>query len=58
VVAKGGQAPAFDVQTGSVVVGSRDATVKVPQLQVQRPPEPNGRTNPVANTAANQVNGM
>ncbi len=41
VVAKGGQAPAFDVETGSVKVGSRDAKVKVPSLEVQRPPEPN-----------------
>jgi hypothetical protein len=37
VVAKGGQAPAFDVQTGSVKVGSKDATVKVPAIEVQRP---------------------
>jgi uncharacterized protein involved in outer membrane biogenesis len=37
VVAKGGQAPAFDVQTGSVKVGSKDARVKVPTLEVQRP---------------------
>jgi len=37
VVTKGGQAPAFDVETGSVKVGSKDATVKVPTLQVQRP---------------------
>ena len=40
VVAKGGQTPAFDVQTGSVKVGTKDAQVKVPSLQVQRPPEP------------------
>lgn len=37
VVAKGGQAPAFDVETGSVKVGSKDATVKVPTLEVQPP---------------------
>jgi uncharacterized protein involved in outer membrane biogenesis len=37
VVAKGGQAPAFDVETGSVKVGSRQATVKVPTLEVQPP---------------------
>ena len=37
LAAKGGQAPAFDVQTGSVKVGSKDATVKVPTLQVQPP---------------------
>jgi hypothetical protein len=50
VVAKGGQAPAFDVETGSVEVGTRDATVKVPALEVKPPPE--------ANTADKQVNGM
>jgi hypothetical protein len=37
VVAKGGQAPAFDVETGSVKVGSRQTTVKVPTLEVQKP---------------------
>jgi hypothetical protein len=37
VVAKGGQAPAFDVETGSVKVGSGETTVKVPTLQVQPP---------------------
>ncbi|MES2135951.1 MAG: hypothetical protein V4502_02675 [Pseudomonadota bacterium] len=37
VVAKGGQTPAFDVETGSVKVGTKDATVKVPALEVQRP---------------------
>ena len=37
VSAKGGQAPAFDVETGSVKVGSKDATVKVPALVVQKP---------------------
>jgi hypothetical protein len=35
VVAKGGQTPAFDVETGSVKVGSKEATVKVPTLEVQ-----------------------
>lgn len=37
VTAKGGQAPAFDVQTGSVKVGSKEATVKVPTLVVEKP---------------------
>lgn len=37
VTAKGGQAPAFDVQTGSVKVGTKQTTVKVPTLEVQRP---------------------
>jgi len=56
VVAKGGQTPAFDVETGSVEIGSRNATVKVPALEVKRPPEPNAASN--TNTTANQVNGM
>jgi uncharacterized protein involved in outer membrane biogenesis len=37
VTAKGGQAPAFDVETGSVKVGAKDATVKVPSVEVQPP---------------------
>ena len=47
IVAKGGQAPAFDVETGSVRVGSKQTTVQVPALQVQKP------ANQVDNTAAN-----
>jgi hypothetical protein len=37
VTAKGGQAPAFDVETGSVKVGSTQKTVKVPTLSVEKP---------------------
>jgi hypothetical protein len=37
VTAKGGQAPAFDVQTGSVKVGTKPATVKMPALVVEKP---------------------
>jgi hypothetical protein len=37
VTAQGGQTPAFDVQTGSVKVGSSATTVKVPSLVVQKP---------------------
>jgi hypothetical protein len=45
VTASGGQAPAFDIETGSVSVGTRDANVKVPALKV----------NPAGNdTAADQ----
>jgi hypothetical protein len=40
ITAKGGQAPAFDVETGSVKVGTKATTVKVPALVVERP----GRT--------------
>jgi hypothetical protein len=46
LTAKGGQAPAFDVETGSVKVGSRQTTVKVPALEVQRP---QNQSNAVAN---------
>jgi len=37
VTAKGGRAPAFDVETGSVKVGTRQTTVKVPALVVEKP---------------------
>lgn len=37
VVAKGGQTPAFDVETGSVKVGTKSATVKVPAVEVVPP---------------------
>jgi len=37
VVARGGQAPAFDVETGSVKVGTTNTTVKVPKLEVVPP---------------------
>jgi hypothetical protein len=37
VTAKGGQPPAFDVETGSVKVGSAKTTVNVPALVVERP---------------------
>jgi hypothetical protein len=34
--ATGGQSPAFEVQTGSVEVGSREANVDVPRVEVKR----------------------
>jgi hypothetical protein len=37
IMTKGGQAPAFDVQTGSVKVGTQEKTVKVPTLVVEKP---------------------
>ena len=37
VTAKGGQAPAFDVETGSVKLGTKQRTVNVPTLEVQKP---------------------
>jgi hypothetical protein len=53
VTAKGGQTPAFDIETGSVSVGTREAKVKVPALTV----------NPAGNDTATEkrtapVNGM
>jgi hypothetical protein len=36
VTAKGGQAPAFDVETGSVKVGTKPTTVRVPALVVEK----------------------
>ena len=47
--AKGGQAPAFDVETGSVKVGTRESTVKVPSVEVVRPGTGNEAANAVAN---------
>jgi hypothetical protein len=37
VTASGGQAPAFDVQTGSVKIGTQDANVQIPTLEVEQP---------------------
>ena len=37
VTAKGGRAPAFDIESGSVKVGSTEAQVKVPSLVVEKP---------------------
>ena len=36
VTASGGQAPTFDIETGSVSVGTRETNVKVPALRVNR----------------------
>ena len=41
ITAKGGQPPAFDVETGSVKLGSKQTTVNVPTLVVQKPGEQN-----------------
>ena len=50
ITARGGQAPAFDVQTGSVKVGAKQTTVKVPAIEVQKPDD--------ADKQANAVNAM
>ena len=49
ISAKGGQTPKFDVETGSVEVGTRNATVKVPSVEVKPP---------VNKAGENQVNAM
>jgi hypothetical protein len=49
VTASGGQAPSFDVETGSVGVGTRDATIKVPQIQVNPPPNQAAPAQPAQN---------
>jgi len=54
VVAKGGQAPAFDVETGSVEVGTRNTTVKVPELTV-KPPPGQAAQNQAAQNSANRM---
>ena len=48
VVAKGGQTPKFDVETGSVEIGTRNATVTVPQVKVV-PPANQAQQNAAAN---------
>jgi hypothetical protein len=35
IEATGGQTPKFEVNTGQIAVGSRDATVKVPAIEVR-----------------------
>jgi hypothetical protein len=49
VTTTGGQTPEFDVQTGSVGVGSREANVSVPVIEV-RPPAANPPAAPATNT--------
>ncbi|HVL79787.1 MAG TPA: hypothetical protein VM346_10950 [Sphingomicrobium sp.] len=35
VAVRGGQSPAFDIETGSVAVGTREANVVVPRVRVE-----------------------
>ena len=49
VTATGGQPPAFDVETGSVKVGTKETTVKVPTIVVEKP---GGNQNQVATNNA------
>lgn len=52
VTATGGQTPAFEVETGSVKVGTKDAMVKVPTIAV----EPAGQENAAATSDATAQN--
>lgn len=54
ITAKGGQTPAFEVETGSVKVGTKDATVKVPTIGVEPADDGNAAANSDA-TASNTV---
>lgn len=36
VSAKGGEAPAFDVETGSVKVGTKQTSMNMPTLEIQK----------------------
>ena len=49
ITAKGGQAPEFDVETGSVKVGTQQKTVTVPTLQVRKPAQ--NEATPTTNNA-------
>jgi len=50
VAAKGGQSPAFDIETGSVAVGTKTANVQVPTVKVVPPDQQANQAAP-ANTA-------
>ena len=50
VTARGGQAPAFDVETGSVSLGTKPKQVQVPTVKVNRPSE---AQNQAENTTGN-----
>ena len=51
VSARGGQSPAFDVETGTVSVGTTRTNVVVPTVEVN-PPQ-SGQQQPAGNTASN-----
>ena len=54
VTAKGGQAPAFDVETGSVSLGTQRKNVAVPSVQVNPPANDQQQSgNATANAAGN-----
>ena len=51
VAAEGGQAPAFDVETGSVTVGTKQANVTVPDVRIQ-PAQPDANAAATNDAAA------
>ncbi len=51
VTAKGGQTPAFDVQTGSVSLGTQQQNVAVPAVRVNPPAAPTPQDQNVAANA-------
>jgi hypothetical protein len=53
VTAKGGQTPAFDVETGSVSLGTQRKNVAVPSVQVNPPSGQDQQTNLTANATGN-----
>ncbi|MEO8141519.1 MAG: hypothetical protein ABI617_02560 [Sphingomicrobium sp.] len=50
IIATGGQAPSFEVETGTVAVGTRNATVAVPvpTIEVRNPSENQAAPPPAA----------
>jgi hypothetical protein len=51
VTATGGQTPAFDVETGTVSVGTNQANVQVPVPSVRVNPADENKAQPASNTA-------
>ncbi len=51
VTATGGQTPAFDVETGTVSVGTNQANVTVPVPSVRVNPADENKAQPSSNTA-------
>ena len=51
VTATGGQAPAFDVETGTVSVGTNQANVTVPVPSVRVNPADGNQVEPATNSA-------
>jgi hypothetical protein len=51
ITAKGGQTPAFDVETGTVSVGTNQANVAVPVPTVRVDPAGGNETQPATNSA-------